>query len=295
MSLGSAGDGHYLGRSLPLAYGRVFGGQILAQVIAACAEQLPDKVVKSLAIHFSREADPLEQLDYGVIVNHEGRTFASLHVAVSQGSRVMASALVTCHVPDESGLTRQEVFVDGGEPEDARATDLGMIPWDTRIVGGVDLGDPTVGPAELQIWMRAPDLVGEPVVHQGLLAYATDLTLIGTALRPVEGLSQADSRKRFHSAVTAHYLWFHRPVDLGEWCLLDQSSPVTAGGRVFGRGDVYRRNGDLLASFAQEAMVRAISQRDVPVGSAERAPNTGASVPSSQPRGDLSPGSGRTE
>ena len=97
-------------------------------------------------------------------------------------------------------------------------------------------------------------------LHQALLAHATDLTLIGTALRPFDGISQADSTITLHTAVTSHTLWFHQPFRVDEWLLITQHSPVVANGRSFGRGDVFAGD-ELVASFAQEAMVRQIEPR----------------------------------
>jgi acyl-CoA thioesterase-2 len=91
-----------------------------------------------------------------------------------------------------------------------------------------------------------------------LLAHATDLTLIGTALRPFDGISQADSTVALHTAVTSHSMWFHQPFRLDHWLLVAQESPVVAHGRAFGRGDVFSNTGEIVASFAQEAMVRRI-------------------------------------
>jgi acyl-CoA thioesterase-2 len=95
-------------------------------------------------------------------------------------------------------------------------------------------------------------------VHQALLAHATDLTIIGTALRPFDGISQADSAQTLHTAVTSHTLWFHQPFRMDEWVLLHQHSPVVANGRAFGRGEVFDERGEVVASFAQESMVRQI-------------------------------------
>jgi acyl-CoA thioesterase-2 len=133
-----------------------------------------------------------------------------------------------------------------------------MVPWETRIVGGVSLGDPSVGPAELQLWMRTPSLPDDVSLHHALLAHATDLTLIGTALRPVPGLSQADAQVKYASAVTSHSLWFHQDFRMDEWLLLDQKAPILSGGRAFGRGDVWAQDGRLVASFAQESMIRML-------------------------------------
>ncbi len=94
-------------------------------------------------------------------------------------------------------------------------------------------------------------------MHQALLAHATDLTLIGTALRPFDGISQAQSTVSLHTAVTSHTLWFHQPFRVDDWLLVVQQAPATANGRSYGRGDVFAGD-QLVASFAQEAMVRQV-------------------------------------
>jgi acyl-CoA thioesterase-2 len=104
------------------------------------------------------------------------------------------------------------------------------------------------------MWMRTPP--ADPALAPALLAYGTDLTLIGTALLPLDGVSQRDAGKAFTSAVTAHTVWFHRPVTTEEWLLLRQHAPILAHGRCFGRGDLLTESGSLVASYAQEAMLR---------------------------------------
>jgi acyl-CoA thioesterase-2 len=106
--------------------------------------------------------------------------------------------------------------------------------------------------------MRVPTDNDDAWMHQALLAHATDLTVIGTALLPIDGVSQADTGTRIQTAVTSHSLWFHQPFRLNDWLLIDQASPVMSAGRSFGRGDVWTHDGRLVASFAQEAMVRPI-------------------------------------
>ncbi len=102
--------------------------------------------------------------------------------------------------------------------------------------------------------MRTPEVDAE--VAPALAAYATDLTLIGTALRPLEGVSQRGARTAFASAVTSHTVWFHRALRTDRWLLLRQHSPLLAHGRAFGRGDILTEDGSLVASYAQEALVR---------------------------------------
>ena len=252
------GDGVYVGDNLELDYHRVFGGQILGQALrAASAAADEGKVVKSLTQLFPREGDSAQSMTYTVTEHQKGRTYASTGVVATQGEKVVSVATVSLHTPEE-GAGHQAVAPSVGAPADASLVDLGMVPWETRVVGGVGLGDPEVGPPAYQFWMRTPALGDEPSLHQALLAHATDLTLIGTALRPVPGLSQADATVKYHSAVTSHTLWFHQAFRVDEWLLLTQEAPVLSGARAFGRGDVWTEGGRLVASYAQESMIRLL-------------------------------------
>ncbi len=264
LQLRETAPGTFTGDNLALDYHRVFGGQILAQgILAATAAAGEGKEVKSLTQLFPREGRADQRLVYAVTKHQEGRTFASTGVVATQTDetgreKTVSVATVSLHTP-EDGSARQDQAPDVGKPEAAAAGDLGMIPWEIRVVDNVDLSDPSVGPASYRFWMRTPTLNDSPALHQALLAYATDLTIIGTALRPAEGLSQADTMTRFHSAVTSHSLWFHQPFRADEWLLVDQVSPVLAGARAFGRGDVWSLDGRLVASFAQESMIRMLA------------------------------------
>ena len=100
-----------------------------------------------------------------------------------------------------------------------------------------------------------------PNWRRPLAAYATDLTLIGTALRPIDGAGQRGNGTTFTSAVTSHTLWFHRPFRTDDWLLLRQHSPLLAHGRCFGRGDVLTEDGVLVASYGQEALLRFAEPR----------------------------------
>jgi acyl-CoA thioesterase II len=245
------------GRNLDIGYHRVFGGQILAQVLTAAAAASPGKSVKSLTLLFPREGDTAKPMRYRVVKQQDGRTFGTTEVVASQDGKVIAVGLVSRHT-NETGLHRSDGPPVIGGPDDAAGLEVPMVPWEVRVVGGVDLADRAVGPPTLELWMRAPAVGEDRTVHQALLAHATDLTLIGTALRPIEGVSQADSTITLHTAVTSHSMWFHQPFRLDDWLLLAQRSPVVAFGRAFGRGEVFSRAGEVVASYAQEAMVRSI-------------------------------------
>ncbi|MCY4663447.1 MAG: thioesterase family protein [Acidimicrobiaceae bacterium] len=256
--------GVWTGPSLDMDYPRVFGGQLLAQAVALGAATTEGKTVKSLSCLFPREARRTEPLEFEVEETQTGRTFAVRRIRASQQHRTVFVALLSMHVP-ESGtppdLEHQDPAPEAAQPGEAVEVDLNMIPWATRVVDGTDLRDKQRGPADYAFWTRVSDrrLPDDSTVHQALLAHATDLTVVGTVLRPVEGISQADAGHRLHTAVTSHTMWFHRPFRIDEWCLVAQHSPTLAGGRGFGHGHAYDAGGALVASFGQECMIRPIA------------------------------------
>lgn len=265
-------------RNLTMDYRRVFGGQLVAQAIAAATADAnatrlarggdPDLVVKSLHCLFPREGDADRPLMLEVEALHDGRTFAARRVSAAHDGKAFFAATISLHVP-EPGLDHQDIPPAVAAPDEATGADLSMIPWECRVIGGADLADPAAGPSSYQFWSRVDVAVlddafadhaepGGQWVHQALLGHATDLTVIGTALRPHDGFSQADSQGRLITAVTSHSLWFHRPVRLDDWTLISQASPSASAGRGFGWGHAFAAAGDLVASFAQESMIRVV-------------------------------------
>lgn len=245
------------GQNLDIGYHRVFGGQILAQVLTAASAASPGKSVKSLTVLFPREGDTSKPMRYRVDRLQDGRTFGTTQITATQDDKVISAAIVSMH-GEEDGLHRSDAPPEVGGPDAATVVDMPMVPWEVRVVDGVDLAARDAGPPRFEMWMRAPALGDQRAVHQALLAHATDLTLIGTALRPFEGVSQADSTVTLHTAVTSHSLWFHQPFRLDDWLLIAQHSPVVANGRAFGRGEVFSAAGEVVASFAQESMIRTV-------------------------------------
>jgi acyl-CoA thioesterase-2 len=249
-------DGSFEGRNQRLEYHRLFGGQLLGQFVRAASLSCPGKAVKSVHVLFPQAGRREEPARYEVERHHEGSAFATLAIEARQAAGVIATAAVSMHVHEE-GLSQQAISpvrsVLGAEHQ----VRLDLIPWDTRSATDLDARDR--GAPELDLWMRTPP--ADPALAPALTAYATDLTLIGTALRAVDGVSQRDAGTAFTSAVTSHTLWFHRPFRTDDWLLLRQHSPLLAHGRCFGRGDVLTRDGALVASYAQEAMVRFATLR----------------------------------
>jgi len=248
------------GQNLDIGYHRVFGGQILAQMVTAAAEASPDKSVKSLTVLFPREGDTAKPMRYRVDKLQDGRTFGTTQITATQDDKVISAAVVSMHT-EEDGLHHSAPPPSVGGPSAATLIEVPMVPWEVRAVSGVDLAARDAGPPRYEMWMRAAAVGDARTVHQALLAHATDLTLIGTELRPFEGLSQADSTVRLHTAVTSHSMWFHQPFRIDDWLLIAQESPVVAHGRGFGRGEVFTEAGEVVASFAQESMIRSLEPK----------------------------------
>ena len=251
--------GHFSGPNLELPYYRIFGGQLLAQAIAIATREGVEKHVKSMHVTFPRAGDLREPVDYEVQPIHEGRTFSTEWIVGRQEGKPIFTALVSLHaLEEEEGFDHQREAPPVGKPEDATPCELSMIPWEVRMVGGVDLTAEEVGPPRLEFWQRATGLPEGPAIHQALFAHSTDLTLIGTTLRPHPDVSEAHSPDRIQTAVTTHTVWFHRPLRLDDWVLVSQESPTASGQRGFGTGHAFARTGELVASFAQESMIRRV-------------------------------------
>ena len=249
--LSPAPAGVFEGENLHLSYRRLFGGQLLAQFTRAAALTCPGKTVKSLHALFPREGGSGEPVRYEAQRHHEGKTFATLTIVARQSGGVIATAAVSMHAA-EDGRAGQDVAPVPDVPGPEHQVDLGLLPWETRSAQDLDSRDAAA--PEYSLWMRTPAVSRE--LAQPIIAYGTDLTLIGTALRSMEGVSQQDAGNAFTSAVTSHTLWFHRPFETEDWLLLRQHSPLLAHGRTFGRGDVLTADGTLVASYAQEALLR---------------------------------------
>jgi acyl-CoA thioesterase-2 len=242
------------GRNQQLDYHRVFGGQLLGQFLRIACLTFPDKAVKSQHAVFAREGRADEPIRYQATRHHDGRSFATVTIVARQSRGVVATTSICMHAI-EDGPEHQSVdeVPDVLGPEHRLKLDL--IPWETR--AAVDLNVTTTGPPQFEVWMRTPAVDQE--LAPALAAYATDLTLIGTALRPMEGVGQRGNGTSFTSAVTSHTIWFHRPFRTDGWLLLRQHSPLLAHGRSFGRGDMLAEDGTLVASYAQEALLRFAS------------------------------------
>jgi acyl-CoA thioesterase-2 len=239
-------------------YQRLYGGQLLAQALVAAGTTVPGKSVRSLHMSFVAEGAPGEDVMLEVSPVGEGRTFATCLVHCSQGARELAVAVVSLHAGEE-GLDHQSRPPAGVPPPDRLlpVPDGGALPFELRLAGGPALGSWDAGPPELAVWMRPPRplALSDLLMHQALLAYCSDGTMMAAAMRPHPGVGFG-SPSLSATAVTTHTVSFHRTLSVDGWLLFAQESPVAAGGRAYVRGDWFTLDGDLVASCAQEIMLR---------------------------------------
>jgi acyl-CoA thioesterase len=239
----------------------VFGGQILGQTIVAATADQPDKDVKTIHTIFARAAGAALPLEFEVDRTHAGRSFGSVTVTAWQGDRLCARSLVLLSAVETDLIRHATTPPDGPGPEGVRIRDSEFEGYQYGFVGDPDLYDPhAVGPAALDIWVRfagAPD--GE-AINQALLAYASDGFLIATAMRPHEGVTQNQAHASLSTGVISHTMTFHEPIRAAEWMLMAQVSPYAGRGRSFGTAHVYSQDGSLLATFVQDAMIRAMQE-----------------------------------
>jgi acyl-CoA thioesterase len=237
----------------------------------AAATVDPAKEVQSIHTIFARGASFDAPLEIELDVMATGRAFASTSVTISQGGRVCTRSLVLLSAPDPDLIRHQPTAPVVGPPSAATASGHSTAGWEVRTVGGVDIADPeAVGPAELSVWSRFVGAPDEPTLNKALLAFSTDGFLIGTAMRPHEGVGQSMAHVSISTTVITHTVAFHEPVPAGEWLLLDHDSPYAGRGRSYGRGQVFTEDGRHVASVAQENMIR-----DFPAG---QAPPAGGSA-----------------
>ncbi|HLN06997.1 MAG TPA: acyl-CoA thioesterase domain-containing protein [Acidimicrobiales bacterium] len=258
-------DGTLQGPNAALAgSSRIFGGQLLAQALVGAATTVDGKVPRSVHMVFVAEGRPDVPVVWTVDAVHSGRSFATRLVTGRQGDRVLVSALVSMHA-EEQGLEHQILAPEVARPEDLRRrAPSGALPCELRVNGEVDLRGASVGPPELAVWMRAtrPLVRASALAEDALLAYCSDATMMAVAMRPHAGVGFG-ARILAASAVTSQTVSFHRPFRLSEWMLFAQQSPVAFGARAYIRGDWFDSGGTLVASCAQETMIRTVNGRSL--------------------------------
>ncbi|HEY6794041.1 MAG TPA: acyl-CoA thioesterase II [Kineosporiaceae bacterium] len=262
------GEDVLVGTSQPQPHGRVFGGQVLAQTVLAAQRTVsPERPVHSMHGYFLRAGDSSEPITFTVDRLRDGRSFSARRVQALQSGRPILSMIASFQRPAE-GLEHAEPMPDVPPPDaipplweqpdrlhDPRARYLlRHRPLDVRPVQPGLHQEPVEPATEQAIWVRAYGaLPDDPAVHAAVLAYASDYSLIEVVLR-AQGVSW--NRPGLRLASLDHGMWWHRPVRADEWVLYVQTTPSASGARGLGLGRMYRADGTLVASVAQEGMIR---------------------------------------
>jgi acyl-CoA thioesterase II len=244
----------------------VFGGQILAQMIVAAhldrnADREDDKEVKSIHAVFARAGDFTKPIRYAVERMHDGRTLGSDTVTFSQDDRIMSRALLlwSRHEPDLIRHTEIVRMPDVPGPDDpGNRPDRRVFPGaEARICDGIDTwsDDEPLRPPVQNVWTRFPKSFSW-VIDQAILSWATDGFLIGTSMLPHAGHNEGHAHKTISTGVIAHTLNFHDRFRADEWLLMANESLWAGRGRTHGRGNVWTADGRLVATFAQDNLVR---------------------------------------
>jgi acyl-CoA thioesterase II len=261
-ALEKTGESEYRGPSVGDEHRPVvFGGQIMGQMIVAASLSHPGKRVKSLHLIFARAGTTELPVDISIRGVHSGRSFASSSAVARQGDRVLSEGLILLDAGDEDVIRHGPAMPGVAAPEESPEVASAEPGVELRIVDGVDLGTTAAtGPAELDAWVRFSGVPADPAVHQALLSWYTDGFLIGAAMRPHEGVGQEQAHRSLSTGVIAHTLTFHEPAVADEWMLISNRSLHAGSGRAYGEGHVFARDGQLLASFVQESMIRRFDQ-----------------------------------
>jgi acyl-CoA thioesterase-2 len=265
----------FRGESRDPGHRRVFGGQVLGQAVAAAYATVEGRAVHSLHAYFLRAGDPDHHIVYEVDRSRDGNSFTSRRVVAIQHGAQIFHMSASFQVP-EVAVDRQGVMPDVPAPETvpdmaaaiadmkARAPDRPrpfmdhQRPFEFRPVVLPDPSAGLVGEPHMKLWFRAVDrLPDDDFLHRSLLAYASDYYLLGTA-----GMDErlAVGRGELQMASIDHAMWFHRPVRVDEWLLYVLDSPSASSARGFARGSIFSADGRLVASTAQEGLVRRRKQ-----------------------------------
>jgi acyl-CoA thioesterase-2 len=266
----------YEGTSQWQPHGRVFGGQVLAQCVIAAGRSVAARTdlgdrprhLHSLHAYFIRPGDANRPIRFSVEPMRDGGSFSTRRVHAIQDDATLLS-MITSFQTDDGGLDHQDPMPPAPDPDSLPSTAELLADVDHPAAKYFASGRPIdvrhadasmyLAPApDLQalnvVWQRAMGpLPDDPLLHQAVLAYASDYSLLEPVLHR-HGLAWLDRRLRMASL--DHAMWFHRPARADEWVLYTQSSPSASGGRGLCAGRMFSRDGTLVATVAQEGMIR---------------------------------------
>ena len=261
----------YRGRSPQVGWQRVFGGQVIGQALVAAQRTVDDCTAHSMHGYFMRPGDPEVPIIYEVDRYRDGRSFKTRRVVAIQHGKQIFTMAASFHL-EEEGLDHQVAMPQVPPPEELPGEQETLAEFPDTIPAHIRNYFERERPIELRrasrrkfdhsksdkpvqnVWIRASSpLPDDTALHQCILAYASDITLLDTAL-VAQGRSVFDTDIMLASL--DHALWFHRPFRADDWLLYAQDSPSLSGSRGFTRGSIFTREGILVASVAQEGLIR---------------------------------------
>lgn len=262
----------FRGRSEDLGFRQLFGGQVLGQALSAASQTVdPARNVHSVHGYFLRPGDASLPIVYHVEAPRDGGSFTTRTVSAIQKGRSIFTLMASFHgdepgvshqtpmpdVPGPDGIKSELQIAQENEhllPEAVRDSVLCPKPIEIRRVGHYNPFNPKVSEPQQYIWFRADgQLPDDDHLHRYLFAYASDFNLLSTAALP-HGISTW--LPHMQVASLDHAVWFHRPLRMDDWLLYAMDSPSASGARGLSRGLVYSRAGELVASVAQESLMR---------------------------------------
>ncbi len=258
----------FRGRSPPRTLERIYGGQVVAQALAAAYQSVEDRICHSLQCYFIRPGDPKQPVLYQVERSRDGGSFSTRRVLAIQKGEQIFNMACSFQKP-EQGFDHQSTMPDVPGPAEVTPelerfkasippghqwlTLLERRPIEIRPIDPVSVEAPEPAPAEQKVWFRARATLSDDIaLNQIALAYASDYALLTTGMRP----HAVSLFANVQTASLDHAVWFHRPSNLADWHLYVMDSPSASGARSFNRGLIYRHDGVLVASTVQEGLMR---------------------------------------
>ncbi len=250
----------------------VEGTQVLAQAIVAVAKRFPEKSVRSVQAVFARAvmagAGPIE-LEIDVV--SEGRSTATAIVAAKQNGKRCIMMTVLADVPTADVIRHHVPRPGVAGPADANVSEMPMVGREVRLVDVVDVNSPDeVGPPELYAWLRYDPIPTRDDLAKALVAYFTGHLGISTTMRAHEGIGTAQAHLTVSTAPMTITVSFHEPVRWDGWILYSHESTQVGAGMSYVRGAVHTEAGELIASFAQDALIRPLRTTDTAIKTQSR-------------------------
>ena len=249
----------------------VEGTQVLAQVIVAVAKRFPDKSVRSAYAVFARAVVVGPPVELTIDVVAEGRSTATAVVNVTQNGKRCITVTAFADVPSGDVIRHHLPRPDVAAPADANVSEMPMAGRQLRLVDVVDVNSPDeVGPPELFAWLHYDPIPVRADLAKALVAYFTGHLGISTTMRAHEGIGTAQAHLTVSTAPMTISVSFHEPFGWGGWLLYSHESTQVGAGMSYVRGTVHTEEGELIASFAQDALIRPLRTTDTSIKTESR-------------------------